>query len=165
MSDTTVDADDEVQLYIDWEKSASEGAAVTPVRMTRAEGHEQEGGYIVEFTVPKECKPAMNFSMDIVVSDHGKQYAFNDMTMNQGTSSKYYASAITKPYMTIAKVGKDVIKVDGEQEAAWETIMMVGKRSAVPDSHGHYTGSGFRKTFVGRAVSVCACNCDGRSAG
>ncbi|MCI8972228.1 MAG: hypothetical protein HFH79_01350 [Lachnospiraceae bacterium] len=120
VSDTTVDADDEVQLYIDWEKSASEGAAVTPVRMTRAEGHEQEGGYIVEFTVPKECKPAMNFSMDIVVSDHGKQYAFNDMTMNQGTSSKYYASAITKPYMTIAKVGKDVIKVDGEQEAAWE---------------------------------------------
>ena len=62
----------------------------------------------------------MNFSMDVVVSDNGELYAFNDMTMNQGTSSKYYASAITKPYMTIAKVGKDVIKVDGEQEAAWE---------------------------------------------
>ena len=116
--DTTADAGDEVTLYIDWDKS--DNAEIT--EMTRAKSHEQEdgSGYVAEFTVPRECTTAMNFSMDVVVSDNGELYAFNDMTMNQGTSSKYYASAITKPYMTIAKVGKDVIKVDGEQEAAWE---------------------------------------------
>ena len=116
--DTTADAGDKVTLYIDWDKS--DNAEIT--EMTRAKSHEQEdgSGYVAEFTVPRECTTAMNFSMDVVVSDNGELYAFNDMTMNQGTSSKYYASAITKPYMTIAKVGKDVIKVDGEQEAAWE---------------------------------------------
>ena len=118
--DTTVDTGDEVTLYIDWDKSVSENAEITNIKMTRADSQEQEDGYVAAFTVPRACTTAMNFSMDIVVSDNGKLYAFNDMTMNQGTSSKYYASAITKPYMTIAKVGKDVIKVDGEQESVWE---------------------------------------------
>ena len=118
--DTTVDAGDEVILYIDWDKSASENAAITTVQMTRAECQAQEDGYIAEFALPRECRTAMNFSMDVVVSDNGKTYAFNDMTMIQETSSKYYASAITKPYMTIAQVGNGIIAVDGQKEAVWD---------------------------------------------
>ncbi len=118
--DTTVDAGDEVILYIDWEKSASENAAITTVKMTRAECQAQEDGYIAEFALPRECRTAMNFSMDVVVSDNGKTYAFNDMTMSQGTSSKYYAWAITKPYMTIAQVGNGIIAVDGQKETVWD---------------------------------------------
>lgn len=118
--DTSVDADDEVILYIDWEKSASENAAITTVQMTRAECQAQEDGYIAEFALPRECRTAMNFSMDVVVSDNGKTYAFNDMTMSQGTSSKYFATAITKPYMTIAQVGNGIIAVDGQKETVWD---------------------------------------------
>ncbi len=118
--DTTVDAGDEVILYIDWDKSASENAAITTVQMTRAECQAQEDGYIAEFALPRECRTAMNFSMDVVVSDNGKTYAFNDMTMSQGTSSKYYASAITKPYMTIAQIGNGIIAVDGQKETVWD---------------------------------------------
>ncbi len=118
--DTTVDAGDEVTLYIDWDKSASENAAITTVKMTRAECQAQEDGYIAEFALPRECRTAMNFSMDVVVSDNGKTYAFNDMTMIQGTSSKYYASAITKPYMTIAQIGNGIIAVDGQKETVWD---------------------------------------------
>ncbi len=118
--DTTVDAGDEVTLYIDWDKSASENAAITTVKMTRAECQAQEDGYIAEFALPRECRTAMNFSMDVVVSDNGKTYAFNDMTMSQGTSSKYFATAITKPYMTIAQVGNGIIAVDGQKETVWD---------------------------------------------
>ncbi len=118
--DTTADAGDEVTLYIDWDKSASENAAITTVKMTRAECQAQEDGYIAEFALPRECRTAMNFSMDVVVSDNGKTYAFNDMTMIQGTSSKYYASAITKPYMTIAQIGNGIIAVDGQKETVWD---------------------------------------------
>ncbi len=118
--DTTVDAGDEVILYIDWDKSASENAAITTVKMTRAECQAQEDGYIAEFALPRECRTAMNFSMDVVVSDNGKTYAFNDMTMSQGTSSKYFATAITKPYMTIAQVGNGIIAVDGQKETVWD---------------------------------------------
>lgn len=118
--DTTVDAGDEVILYIDWDKSASENAAITTVQMTRAECQAQEDGYIAEFALPRECRTAMNFSMDVVVSDNGKTYAFNDMTMSQGTSSKYFATAITKPYMTIAQVGNGIIAVDGQKETVWD---------------------------------------------
>lgn len=118
--DTTVDAGDEVTLYIDWDKSASENAAITTVQMTRAECQAQEDGYIAEFALPRECRTAMNFSMDVVVSDNGKTYAFNDMTMIQGTSSKYFATAITKPYMTIAQVGNGIIAVDGQKETVWD---------------------------------------------
>ncbi len=118
--DASVDAGDEVILYIDWEKSASENAAITTVQMTRAECQAQEDGYIAEFALPRECRTAMNFSMDVVVSDNGKTYAFNDMTMSQGTSSKYFATAITKPYMTIAQVGNGIIAVDGQKETVWD---------------------------------------------
>ncbi len=118
--DASVDAGDEVILYIDWDKSASENAAITTVQMTRAECQAQEDGYIAEFALPRECRTAMNFSMDVVVSDNGKTYAFNDMTMSQGTSSKYYAWAITKPYMTIAQVGNGIIAVDGQKETVWD---------------------------------------------
>ena len=121
VSDTSVsDDDDAAAVYIDWNKSASENADILSFRKTRAENREQEGGYVAEFTVPRELVPSMSFSMDVAVSDNGQTYAFNDNTMHQETSSKYYASAITKPYMTIAGVGKGIIKVDGEKEAVWD---------------------------------------------
>ncbi|MDE7323502.1 MAG: endo-1,4-beta-xylanase [Lachnospiraceae bacterium] len=118
--DTTVSEDDAVRLYIDWNKSASESTAVTPITKNRSESQAQEGGYVAEFVVSRDLMPSVGFRMDVVVSDNGQNYAFNDMTMNQDTGSKYYASAITKPYMTIAGVGSDIIKVDGEKEAVWD---------------------------------------------
>ncbi len=120
VSDTSVSDDDAAAVYIDWNKSASENADILSFRKTRAESREQEGGYVAEFTVPRGLVPSMSFSMDVAVSDNGQTYAFNDNTMHQETSSKYYASAITKPYMTIAGVGKGIIKVDGEKEAVWD---------------------------------------------
>ena len=120
VSDTSVSDDDAAAVYIDWNKSASENADILSFRKTRAESREQEGGYVAEFTVPRGLVPSMSFSMDVAVSDNGQTYAFNDNTMHQETSSKYYASAITKPYMTIAGVGKGVIKVDGEKEVMWD---------------------------------------------
>ncbi len=121
VSDTTDDANDAVRLYIDWDKSAS----VTSVVKTRADSQEREGGYVAELTVPRELVPAADFRMDVVVSDNGKKHAFNDMTMNQETSSKYYASAVTKPYMSIGRVGNGLITVDGEKEAVWDAAKEV----------------------------------------
>ncbi|MDE7183780.1 MAG: endo-1,4-beta-xylanase, partial [Lachnospiraceae bacterium] len=125
VSDTTVSEHDAVTLYIDWDKSASENAGITSLSKTRAESQEQEGGYVAEFSVERELVPAAGFSMDVVVSDNGNTYAFNDNTMSQATSSKYYALAITKPYMTIAGVGKGILKVDGEKEAVWDQVKEV----------------------------------------
>ena len=120
ISDTTVSEDDVVKLYIDWNKSTSENTVFTPSIKTRAESQAQESGYVAEFAVQREFVPAVGFRMDVVVSDNGQDYAFNDNTMSQKTSSKYYASAITKPYMTIAGIGNNTIQVDGEKEDVWD---------------------------------------------
>ncbi|MDE7187666.1 MAG: endo-1,4-beta-xylanase, partial [Lachnospiraceae bacterium] len=118
VSDTTVDAADGVKLYIDWDKSMADGT-FTPAELKRADCQGSDTGYTAEFTIPKEMMPVMGFGMDIVVSDNGRSYAFNDLTMIQDTSSKYYAAAVTKPYMTIGKAGGG-ITIDGAADPVWE---------------------------------------------
>ena len=120
VNDTSVSEEDAVKLYIDWNKSASENTTFTPSVKTRAESQPYEGGYTAEFAVSRELVPAAGFRLDVVVSDNGQNYAFNDNTMSQETSSKYYALAITKPYMTIAGIDNNIIQVDGEKEDVWD---------------------------------------------
>ena len=59
----------------------------------------------------------------MVVTDGEKKAAFNDKKMSQEDSSRYFAVAMTKPYMTVSN---GTIAIDGEEDALW------GKVAAVP---------------------------------
>jgi endo-1,4-beta-xylanase len=59
---------------------------------------------------------------DIVITDGNDKYAFNDKTMTQDSSSKYYAEMMLKPFMYIP-MGKALI--DGEYDDAYNAAVEV----------------------------------------
>ena len=89
-----------------------------PEKMTimRSDAQKIDGGYIAEFTVGRELKAADRFAFDVVVTDGEKKAAFNDKKMSQEDSSRYFAVAMTKPYMTVSN---GTIAIDGEEDALW----------------------------------------------
>ncbi len=121
VSDASADASDKVELYVDWENSMCDGADITCVSRSRTDAAvDEDGEYTVEFEVRNGISTAQGFAMDVAVTDAGSRYAFNDSKGEQDSSSKYFASAVAKPYTVITGAPKQAIVIDGSIDEAWE---------------------------------------------
>ena len=121
VSDTSADEFDGVSVYVDWEKSMCDDANVTCVSRSRTDANTDANGYIVEIELKKELAVAQEFAIDVVVTDADNKYALNDNRLLHDSSSKYFAVAVTKPYITIANVANTEVQIDGEIDAVWDS--------------------------------------------
>lgn len=121
--DYTEDASDKVSVYLDRYNSKTEGIKTKCVELTRAEAEATDTGYRAFINVPfEEAANNAVVGFDIAITDGTDKYAFNDKTMSQDKSSKYYAEAMLKPFMYIP-MGKALI--DGDFDDAWYDAMEV----------------------------------------
>ena len=119
VQDATVDATDAVTVYVDPAMSAG---ATTPVKATvkRADAKAVSGGYEAEIAVALDSVGALkSVAMDVVVVNGTESVAFNDTTLSQETSSKYYANGLMKVGTTVES---GTIVVDGEIDERWATV-------------------------------------------
>ncbi len=75
------------------------------------------GETVLELEASENFAVASKLSMDVVVNDKDGNHAFNDLKLTQDESSKYFAKAITKPYMSVIK---GTATVDGKDEGEWK---------------------------------------------
>lgn len=123
VEDASDDAEDMVKVFVDKYNSKATGITNKEVDVKRAEGEATEGGYKVIVSVPMEEVTAnKSVGLDVVVINGSETIAFNDTTMTQETSSKYYADGVLKPFMLIPK-GTAVI--DGELDEAWADAVTI----------------------------------------
>ena len=121
--DYTNDASDKVSVYLDRYNSKSDGIKTRCVEVTRAEAEATDTGYRAFITVPmEEADNNAVAGFDIVITDGTDKYAYNDKTMTQDKSSKYFAEAMLKPFMYIP-MGKALI--DGEYDDSWNDAVEV----------------------------------------
>jgi len=119
VQDATVDATDAVTVYVDPAMSAG---ATTPVKATvkRADAKAVSGGYEAEIAVALDSVGALKkVAMDVVVVNGTDKIAFNDTTLSQATSSKYYSIGLMKVGTTVES---GTIVVDGEIDERWATV-------------------------------------------
>ncbi|MBR6665259.1 MAG: endo-1,4-beta-xylanase [Lachnospiraceae bacterium] len=119
VQDATVDATDAVTVYVDPAMSAG---ATTPVKATvkRADAKAVSGGYEAEIAVALDSVGALKkVAMDVVVVNGTDKIAFNDTTLSQETSSKYYSIGLMKVGTTVES---GTIVVDGEIDERWATV-------------------------------------------
>lgn len=93
--------------------------------VSRKDGKETKNGYEVEITFPcekSELHVASEILIDFVLTNGEKKTAYNDYTMNQEQSDKFYAKAILKPYTMIQK---GTVAIDGTNEAAWDKAVKI----------------------------------------
>lgn len=93
--------------------------------VSRKDGKETKNGYEVEITFPcekSELHVASEILIDFVLTNGEKKTAYNDYTMNQEQSDKFYAKAILKPYTMIQK---GTVAIDGTKEAAWDKAVKI----------------------------------------
>jgi len=121
--DYTEDDSDKVTIYLDRYNSKSDMIKTRAVEVKRTEAEKTGTGYKAFINMPME-EAANNAiaGFDIVITDGTDQYAFNDKTMSQENSSKYFAECMLKPFMYITK-GQALI--DGEFDAAWNDAFEV----------------------------------------
>ena len=130
--DHTNDASDKVTVYLDRYNSKSEGIKTRSVEVARADAEATENGYVAYVTVPME-EAANNViaGFDVVITDGTDKYAFNDKTMTQDSSSKYFAEGMLKPFMYIP-MGSAII--DGEMDDIWNSVdeVVIGNANDAP---------------------------------
>ena len=108
---------DTVTLYVDGANSESEDITPVKVSATKKNGVALANGYrVILETNIANADILDKLGLDIVVTKGDKKIAFNDTTLSQETSSKYYAEAVIKPY---ANIGYGTANVDGIKEDAW----------------------------------------------
>ncbi len=123
VQDASEDADDAVTIYIDKYNSKATGVTPKSVTVLRSEGTAVEGGYQVIISIPmEELEISKVIGFDMVVTNGAEKLAFNDTTLSVDNSTKYYAEAMLKPFISIPK-GK--VTVDGEKEEAWNGAVNV----------------------------------------
>ena len=123
VKDATDDGTDGVTVYLDKYNSKSNGIKTKSVMVTRADAEATDDGYkaVVNVAVDEaEANKVVGF--DVVVTNGDKQVAFNDSSLSQSTSSKFYAEGALKPFMFIPK---GTITVDGELDDAWKDAVEV----------------------------------------
>lgn len=119
--DTQVQNTDSVTLYLDWDKT--DGDTTTEKKTVfREDAQLTTDGYIAEFTVDKELAVGSNFAFDVLVTDGKSKAAFNDFKLSQESSSKYYAMATAKPYMSVSA---GTVIVDGVADSIWNEVSAV----------------------------------------
>lgn len=123
VKDATQDPEDAVTVFIDRNNSKTAGIAPKIVTALRSEGAAADGGYQVTVTVPMdELEISKVIGFDVMVTDGANKLAFNDKTLSAETSTKYYAEAVLKPFVSIPK---GTVTIDGELEDAWEKAVEV----------------------------------------
>ncbi len=125
VSDKSSNKSDGVSVYVDWEKSMCDGANTTCVSQSRTDADANANGYTVEIELKKELASAQEIAIDVVVTDADNKYALNDTKLMHDSSSKYFAAAVTKPYITIANVADTEVQIDGEMDAVWESAEII----------------------------------------
>lgn len=119
VNDSTVDATDAVAVYV------SANGKITKAEVTRNEGTATADGY--EVVIDVACDESALYVpaellMDVTLTDGTTKNAYNDYTMKQDESDKYYAKAFLKPYIMIPKA---TVTVDGTKETAWDNAVDV----------------------------------------
>lgn len=132
--DSTDDALDGITVYLDKYNSKSTGIKNKEVCIMRADAEKTDDGYkaLVNVSVEEvEANKVVGF--DVVVTDGDKAFAFNDTTMSQSNSSKYYAEGILKPFMFIPR---GTVTIDGEIDDAWNnaTEVSLGNKTDNPQT-------------------------------
>ncbi len=125
VKDATEDEADAVTVYVDEANSRSEGITPLQVSVSRKDAQKTESGYKAVVAVPCKAellKVGAAFAMDVVVTNADEKIAFNDAKLTNETSSKYYANAIVKPFISIPQ---GTPSVDGEADAAWDAAVEV----------------------------------------
>ncbi len=117
VKDSTEDTEDAVTIYIDKNNSKSAGITPKSVTVARSEGVTVDGGYQITAAIPVEALEISKvIGFDLIVTDGKNKLAFNDTTLSADTSTKYYAEAALKPFVSIPK---GTVTVDGELEDDW----------------------------------------------
>ncbi len=123
VKDATEDAEDAVAFYIDKNNSKTAGIAPKIVTVARSEATAIDGGYQVVATIPvDDLEISKIIGFDMIVTNAADKIAFNDTTLSADTSTKFYAEAILKPFISIPK---GTITVDGEMEDNWNQAVNV----------------------------------------
>lgn len=117
VKDSTLDSNDKIILFIDPENSKSENIKPLTVTVARSQAIKTNEGYSadIELELPN-IEIAKKIGFDLRVNNGNTQVSFNDLNNTQDTSSKNYAEAIFKPYITI---NKGTVTIDGEKDAVW----------------------------------------------
>ncbi|MCQ2555381.1 MAG: endo-1,4-beta-xylanase [Clostridia bacterium] len=117
VKDSTDDASDAVVLYLDKYNSKSEGIKTKKIEIARADGETTADGYSVVINVElEEVESYSSVGFDIVVVDGEEMTPFNDTSLKQESSSKFFADGVLKACMFIPK---GTAKIDGEMDDAW----------------------------------------------
>ena len=123
VADATDDGTDAVTVYVDKYNSKSNGIKCKSVMVTRADAEATDNGYKAVVNVEvEEAEANKVVGFDIVVTNGSEQIAFNDSSLSQATSTKYFAEGSLKPFMFIPK---GTITVDGELDDAWNNAAEV----------------------------------------
>jgi len=122
--DADQDETDSVKVYVDKYNSKTKGIKTKMVEGLRKDVESTDDGmYRLIINVPMETIEANTVvGFDIVVTDKEDVTAFNDTTLSQENSSKYYAEGVLKPFVFIPK---GTITVDGELDEAWNDAIEV----------------------------------------
>ena len=122
--DTVQNDTDGVKVYLDKYNSKSKGIKTKMVEgLRKDEPSTDDGKYSVIINVPADTVEANAvIGFDIVVTNDKDTVAFNDATMTQDTSSKFYAEGMLKPFMFIPK---GTVTIDGELDEAWNKAVDV----------------------------------------
>ncbi len=103
------------KLYVDFAQAMADGAEV----QTAEAAFDENGECVLSIEGPAEFAPSAKFAMDVVVTDAEGDHAFNNVRLTQDEGSKYFAKALCKPYMSVAK---GTPEVDGDVDKVWENV-------------------------------------------
>lgn len=123
VKDATEDALDGVTVYLDRYNSKSTGIKSREVCVMRADAEKTDDGYKALVNVAMdEAEANKVVGFDIVVANNDKLLAYNDTTLSQASSSKYFAEGLLKPFVFIPR---GTVTIDGEIEDAWNNAVEV----------------------------------------
>lgn len=118
VKDATEDPEDAVAVFVDKKNTKTAGITPKSAKVMRSEATAADGGYQVNITLPvEELEISKVIGFDIMVTDGAKVIAYNDKTLSCENSTKYYAEAVLKPFISIPK---GTPAIDGEADEVWE---------------------------------------------
>ena len=109
VTDSSKNSSDQVTVYVDL------GSGIKKYTVRRKAAKSTSKGYTAEINVPaKNLRAGDTVAFDVVVTNGSKKVAYNDFTMNQEKSRKYYALGTLKSSVAVHKktitIGKNNTK-------------------------------------------------------
>lgn len=122
VKDNSLDKDaDYVTLFLDEDVDSAAGSKPQSFTITRTQASSIGGGYRATFQIPlNNLCFGKRFLFDVrVTNGDGTVFSFNDVQLNQDSSSENFAICTLKPGLT--KVAQGSPTVDGEKDDVWDT--------------------------------------------